>query len=528
MKVTELEGNLVDVRRGDILPARISLIEDRIVSITPLSGQKDVYLLPGLIDAHIHIESSLLCPARFSEAAISRGTTAVVSDPHEIANVMGLEGVKYMFQEAERTPLRIYYTAPSCVPALGLEGPKLDAEDVRQILSWERCVGLGEVMDVRAVLQDEPSLIAKLDAAKDMGKRIDGHAPGLRGAPLLAYVAAGPDSDHECTSAQEAEEKHRLGMRIMVREGSAAKDLANLIPFAQRHDCMLVSDDLDAADLLLGHVDRLLRRAVEEGMDPVRAIRAVTLMPAEHYRLPLGELAEGSLADITVVRDLKSFEPLQTWIGGRLVAQNGTCLVRSEARRLPHSIFARKVSAEALILPGLEEGKEMLVQEALPGQIVGGWKRMRMLMKEGEVIADLERDILLLAVLDRRRQRPPTLSLITGFGLRYGAIAASVAHDAHNIIGVGVDRQSLAKALNAVIDMGGGLYAWNGREERSLPLPLAGLMTDRPCAEVASLDEELRSFVQAMGCKLPSPFMTLSFQDPEFRRAIMSPIWSKG
>ncbi|MCU0861494.1 MAG: amidohydrolase family protein, partial [Methanomassiliicoccales archaeon] len=296
-----------------------------------------------------------------------------------------------------------------------------------------------------------------------------------------------------------------------------------LMPFAREHDCMLVSDDLDAADLAKGHVDRLLRRAVEEGMDPVRAVRAVTLAPAEHYHLPLGELVEGGLADVTVVRDLRRFEPLETWVAGRLVARNGSASAIARPGRAPSAIAALRVTEDQLRIGSVGDKRELVVQEALAGHILGGWRRMTLPASGGAVVADLERDLLPLVVLDRRGLRHPSLGLITGFGLKRGAIASSVAHDTHNIIGVGVDRASLAKALNAVVDMGGGLYAWDGREERRLCLPIAGLMSDLPCSEVAAQDEALRSFVASMGCPLPSPFMTLSFQDPEFRRAVMTP-----
>jgi len=523
MKQRVVEGYFVDVVEGSIFPARLSIVDGTISRVDRTSATYDRYILPGLIDAHIHIESSLLCPSRFAEAAVVHGTTAVVSDPHEIANVHGMEGIMYMVHEAEAVPLRIFYTAPSCVPAIHGQdyGGRLGLKEVRDLLRMERFVALGEVMDFQDVLSQDVDIFAKIEAARLEGKPIDGHAPGLLGAKLDSYIFAGMSTDHECTTSDEALEKHRRGMTILVREGSASKNLSALMPFAKDHRCCLVSDDLDALDLKKGHLDLLLRKAVAQGMDPVHAVRAVTKWPAEQYGLPGGYAREGGPADLTLMKDLQDFRVLETWISGRLVAQKGVCLFEASPIGLEPSIIPKKISA--LELKSVRKGATTIAvyQQVLADQIVGGQGEAVLPIKERVVQAELEKDILLLAVVNRYIEAPPEMAFVKGFGLKKGAIASSVAHDAHNIIGVGVDHESLALALTNVISQGGGYTAFNGTESVALPLPIAGLMSDLPCKEVASMDERIRAFVREMGCPLPAPFMTLSFQDPAFRRAVM-------
>ncbi len=524
MSRTELEGNLVDVLSGTIFPVRLIIIDGMVMDMHRLAGDRDLFILPGLIDAHVHIESSLLSPTRFAQAVVAHGTTAVVSDPHEIANVLGMEGIRFMMREAAKTPLRVYLTAPSCVPAVPDQdfGAKIGWTEVRELLSSDRFVALAEVMDFKEVLRDSPEVMAKIEVARELGKPIDGHAPGLRGKALEVYAQAGITSDHECTTSEEAEEKSSLGMTIMVREGSASKDMHSLMAFARENEFLMVTDDMDAADLVKGHLDRLLSKAVEEGMDPIHAIRAVTLWPARHYSLPGGTVVEGGIADLTLVKDLKRFDLAGTWISGERVATLTKASFSIPPSRPEPSILMQQVLARDLEIHAEGTVSRTPYQEALPDKIVGGEGWADMVVSEGKLMPDLSEDILLLAVVNRYVRRKPILTLAKGFSLKEGAIASSVAHDAHNLIGVGTGSEMLANAFNAVISEGGGYAACTSDASCILPLPIAGLMSDLTCEEVAAMDERMRRFVSAMGCTLPSPFMTLSFQDPEFRRTVLS------
>ena len=523
MKQKEVEGNFVDVLDGRIYPARLVIVDGKVFRLSEIGSAPDLYILPGLIDAHIHIESSLLCPSRFAEVAVTHGTTAVLSDPHEIANVMGMEGVMYMVEEARSVPLRIFFTAPSCVPAMPQQtyGSRLGWSEVRELLRMDRFVALGEVMNYRGVLMDDPEAMAKLEVARGEGKPADGHAPGLTGHDLDRYISAGISTDHECTTNEEALEKHRKGMVIMVRQGSASKNMKALASFAMKNKCFLVSDDLDALDLTKGHVNRLLENAVALGVDPIHAIRAVTMWPAQHYALPCGVLREQGMADLVVVNNLEEFKVLETWIGGEMVAKDGKALFSAVPRPLRPSVLHPDLGPPDLETrhPGPVAHVEYI--QALPDQIMGGIGTIRLEVNDGKVTPDVSRDALLLAVANRYVKVPVSLEFIRGFGLKSGAIASSVAHDAHNIIGVGTDSQSLAYAMNGVASQGGGYFAYDGARSCALPLPVAGLMSNLPCAEVAGMQAKIDAFVKGMGCQLPAPFMTLSFQDPEFRKMIM-------
>ncbi len=523
MRKKEVEGNLVDVTDGRIYPVRLVIVDGLVHRIEEIRSAPDCYILPGLIDAHIHIESSLLCPSRFAEAAVVHGTTAVISDPHEIANVMGMEGVMYMVEEARRTPLRFFFTAPSCVPAMPNQryGGRLGREEVRELLRKESFVALGEVMDYRSVIAQDPETMAKIDVAHREGKPVDGHAPGLSGRDLDLYVSAGISTDHECTTNEEAEEKHRRGMRIMVRQGSASKNMEALAQFAMNNECFLVSDDLDALDLMKGHVDRLLANAVAFGLDPLHAIRAVTVWPSKHYSLPYGTLKENGAADFVVVSDLEEFRVLETWIGGDMVAKDGKALFSLRPSPPKPSILHPNLKPQDLVIKHAGLVASMEYVQALPDQIMGGVGRVVLEVRGGMALPDVARDLLLLAVANRYVRAPVSLEFIKGFGITNGAIASSVAHDAHNIIGVGADPQSLANAMNSVALQGGGYFAFDGERSCALPLPVAGLMSDLSCAEVSEMQARIDAFVKGMGCQLPAPFMTLSFQDPKFRKMIM-------
>lgn len=508
-----MEGQLVDVVNGKVVPSRVVMEDGKFTEVVALPDAPDIYLLPGLIDSHIHIESSQLCPSRFAEVAVPHGTTAVISDPHEIANVLGMKGIELMLEDAANVPLRIFLTAPSCVPATRYErsGATIGVAEIESLLKDPRFVGLGEVMDVQGVLNDDPGIISKIKAAKALWKGIDGHCPGLVGKDLVKYINAGMRTDHESLTADEAEEKYFLGMWIQVREGSASRDLRSLMPFAKTHECMLVSDDLRAKDLVNGHLDVLLRKAVALGMPPMHAIRAVTAWPAWHYNLPGGSVAVGRTADLVVVEDLCNFKVLQVFIEGKLVAEEGVPLFLAEPKTNGLGILPRDLVGDDMLLPA-EGGKvSVRVIEAIPDRIESGSLVTELPVRDGRVRAMPEQDVLHIALVNRYLDERPVLGFMKGFGLKRGAMATSVAHDSHHILAVGASVDDMARAINAV-SRSGGYAVCDDSVISALPLEVAGLMSTSPARVVAQKENDIVELLAGMGCKLPAPFMTLSFQ----------------
>lgn len=508
-----VEGQLVDVVNGKVVPSRVVMEDGKFTEVVALPDAPDIYLLPGLIDSHIHIESSQLCPSRFAEATVPHGTTAVISDPHEIANVLGMKGIELMLEDAANVPLRIFLTAPSCVPATRYErsGATIGVAEIESLLKDPRFVGLGEVMDVQGVLNDDPDIISKIKVAKAFWKGIDGHCPGLVGKDLVKYINAGMRTDHESLTADEAEEKYFLGMWIQVREGSASRDLRSLMPFAKTHECMLVSDDLRAKDLVNGHLDVLLRKAVALGMPPMHAIRAVTAWPAWHYNLPGGSVAVGRTADLVVVEDLRNFKVLQVFIEGKLVAEEGVPLFLAEPKTNGLGILPRDLVGDDMLLPA-EGGKvSVRVIEAIPDRIESGSLVTELPVRDGRVRAMPEQDVLHMALVNRYLDERPVLGFMKGFGLKRGAMATSVAHDSHHILAVGASVDDMARAINAV-SRSGGYAVCDDSVISALPLEVAGLMSTSPARVVAQKENDIVELLAGMGCKLPAPFMTLSFQ----------------
>ncbi len=508
-----IEGNVVDVIRGGTFAARVFHERGVITRVEPAPGPFAGFLLPGFIDAHIHIDSSLLCPSRFAEAVVPFGTTAVITDPHEIANVCGLPGIDYMRRDAAAAPLRVFFTAPSCVPATAFEasGASLGAAEVDALLREPDVVALGEVMNYRGAIDGDPDLTAKIGAARRAGKPVDGHCPMLTGEDLRRYVRLGITTDHESTTAEEAAEKHALGMRIFVREGSAAKNLEALAPFAKDHPFCLVSDDKLAIDLHAGHLDRCLARAVSLGIDPLHAVRSVTLRPAGHYGLPLGAIAEGRRADIVKVRDLSGFSVEEVYVGGTRVAQGGRALFAPRPAGMDFPFPVRERRPEDFIVRASGGAAAVRVIRLIRDQIVTGSETAVLRTAGGAVLPDPERDVLAISVVNRYRDAPVATGFVGGFGLAAGAMASSVSHDSHNLIVVGTGAREMADAVNALIRASGGLCFSRDGTTALLPLPIAGLMSAAAPDDVRDRLGLLQRAVREAGCALPCPFMTLSF-----------------
>jgi len=513
MATTEVSGNLVDVIGDRIYPAILTIQDGIITAIEEVDSTFDRYIIPGLIDSHVHIESSLLVPSRFAEAAVPHGVVAVIADPHEIANVLGMPGVRYMMEDARGVPMRFHFMAPSCVPATPWEtsGAVLGPEDVAELLEMDEIKGLAEMMNFPGVLNEQPDVMAKIESARRLGKPIDGHAPGLSGDALQDYIAAGISTDHECTTLAEAQEKAEKGMTIQVREGTACKNMADLIGIAEDYPFFLATDDMHASDLVKGYMNALLRKAVSLGVDPLVALKAATVWPARHYGLEGGYIDLASPADIAVVRDLEDFEVLEVYIDGELVAKDGVSLFPVNPLESETFIRKRDWKTEDFLVPYSAKTARVRVIRIIPDQIVSEELHADLTTVDGRIVADPSVDILHLAVINRYQDSPPALGFISGMGIKKGAIASSVAHDSHNIIIVATDADSMARAANR-ISAHGGYYATDGENEITLPLPVAGLMSTSSAQEVSEMEHRVQKFVQKMGCPLNAPFMTMGFQ----------------
>jgi adenine deaminase len=511
--IERISGNIVDIIEGRIYPGTLAVSGGRISMITQEREPYREYIIPGFIDSHIHIESSMLTPSEFARVAVTHGTVGAVCDPHEIANVMGADGVRYMAEDAALVPFRFFWGAPSCVPATSFEtsGARLGADQMRELFEKGRVGFLSEVMNVPGVLQGDPDLMAKLDLAKSFHKPIDGHAPGLRGDALKRYIGAGISTDHECVEYSEAMEKLSLGMQIQMREGSAAKNLEELIPIAKTYPdrCMFCSDDKHPDDLLEGHINLMVKRAVEYGIEPMDALRIASLNPIRHYGLEAGLLQIGDPADFLMVDDLRSLRIVKTVIGGKLVARDGRAKIPETPKRIVNVFRARQKRAEDFRV--VNKGGRIQVIEARDGQLITGRVHEAPKVSGDTVVSDPLRDILKIVVVNRYQDAPSSMGFIRNFGLKKGAIASSVAHDSHNIVAVGVEDRDIARAVNLIIQSQGGISAVGEDQEKCLPLAVAGIMGDLNYEEAARRYHELDAFAKELGSRLAAPFMTLSF-----------------
>lgn len=513
----QLKGNVVDIHQRKIFYGEVVLAGGKIKSITRLSDEKagENYILPGFIDAHVHVESSMLVPSEFAKLAVVHGTVGTVSDPHEIANVLGVEGVRFMIENGKKVPFHFCFGAPSCVPATTFEtaGAIIDAGDLEKLFQETDITYLAEMMNWPGVLYEDPEVMEKLAVAKKYNKQIDGHAPGLRGQEAAKYASKGISTDHECFSYEEGLDKARLGMKILIREGSAAKNFEALIPLIEDFpdQIMFCSDDKHPDSLELGHINQLVSRAVKAGYPLFDVLRSASLHPVQHYRMKSGLLRVGDSADFIVSSDLKDFHIESTFIAGKKVAENGHALFQTLPSKTPNNFHCKEKKEADFVLAHQGGEAEVQVIIAEDGQLITKKEWVKLAVKEGMIQTDVEKDVLYITVVNRYQDAAPAMAMIKGFGFKEGAIASSVGHDSHNIIAVGADIPSLCRAVNLVIEAKGGISVVGAGMEEVLALPVAGIMSNADGYEVAKAYSAIDQKAKQLGSRLSAPFMTASF-----------------
>ncbi len=514
MSTYSISGKIIDVVNKKIFKGKITIDKGIIIEIVEDETAPEQYILPGLIDSHVHIESSMLIPSEFARLAVVHGTTATVSDPHEIANVLGSTGVRFMIENSKKTPFKIFFGAPSCVPATPFEtsGAVFNEAETEELLKSNDIFYLSEMMNFPGVLFDDVSVKNKLDLARKYNKPVDGHAPGVTGESAEKYANAGITTDHECFDLDEALEKARFGIKIQIREGSAAKNFDALCEIIRLmpDSVMLCSDDKHADDLVKGHINLLIKKAISMDFDVMDVIRSCTYTPAKHYNLPVGLLQKGDVADFIVVDNLSNFRVISTFINGEKVAENGKCLLPSVHELKPNIFEAVEISTEDIKVKATSD--KLQIVEAIEGQLITRNIVQEPLTIDGFAISDLKRDLLKLVVLNRyQKEQTPAIGFIKGFGFKKGAIASTVAHDSHNIIAVGTTDEEITRAINLIIESKGGISLVNANEEYVLPLPVAGLMSTDDGYRVAEMYEMLNTKTISLGTSMLAPYMTLSF-----------------
>ena len=506
-------GQIVDLVNSRIFSGVVVVKDGKISKIEEQPVGNMRFIMPGFVDAHVHIESSMLVPSEFARLATCHGTVATVSDPHEIANVLGVKGVNYMISNGKKVPFKFFFGAPSCVPATSFEtaGGILDAKLVEKMLASPDIYYLSEMMNYPGVINGDPEIMAKIAAAKKHGKPIDGHAPAVTGDALQKYVGAGITTDHECFTLAGALEKISLGMKILIREGSAAKNFEALIPLMASHpdSLMFCSDDKHPNELVKGHINELVCRAIELGYNVFDVLKAASLNAIRHYKLNVGLLQLGDDADFIVVDDLKRPVALQTYIKGELVAENGVSNIKYVETEMPNYFEANFLKANDIFVP--DEGKKIKVIECFDGQLITKSFTTKLKVENGGLVSDTERDILKMVVVNRYHPAKPAVAFNKGFGLKRGALASSVAHDSHNIVAVGVTDKDILHAVNLLIEHTGGVTAYCSTEMVAVPLPVAGLMSNEDGYEVAAAYENADALAKRLGSTLYAPFMTLAF-----------------
>lgn len=513
----KIAGHIVDVKNERLYDGTIEISHGRIARIAPLENTAKPlpYITPGFIDAHMHIESTLLLPHNYAPLAAKHGVVGAVCDPHEIANVLGVKGVVFMLNDAKKAAFRFHFCAPSCVPSTCFEtaGAKIGSNDVKSLLENENVVGLAEMMSYVGVLNKDAETMAKIEAAKAVGKPIDGHAPGLRGKEAKAYIDAGISTDHECSSFEEATERLKMGMSILIREGSAARNFNALYKLLANHQnrIMFCSDDLYPDELQEGYIDDMVARAISKGMPFWNVLHAACVEPVEHYHLPLGLLQEGDAADFIVVDNFNKLNVLNTFIGGVDVLKKEEKEI--EIKRYPNNFKAQPIKSEDIIVNAPEkQNAKLRVIVAKDGELLTKEELVTHFVDGNRVKASTQHDILKIVVLNRYKPRAkPAIAFIKGFGLKRGALASTIAHDSHNLIAVGCTDEEIVRALNELIRLKGGIAVCDSEKVDALPLPVAGLMSPLSGEKVAKAYKSLKRQARSIGCKLPAPYMALSF-----------------
>jgi adenine deaminase len=526
MNTFSIKGNLVDIINKDIYYAELIIAGKKIKKInrlTDVAEKENPYILPGFIDSHVHIESSMLVPSEFAKLAVVHGTVATISDPHEIANVCGMEGINFMIDNGKTVPFKFHFGAPSCVPATIFEtaGAEVNVEDVTALLQSDDIFYLSEMMNFPGVLNNDETVVKKIMAAQKSGKPVDGHAPGLRSELAKKYIDAGITTDHECFTAEEALDKIAFGMKILIREGSAAKNFEALIDLLQDHPdkIMFCSDDKHPDSLEKGHINELCARAVAKGIDIFKVLQAACINPVEHYKMTVGLLRENDMADFIVVNDLEKFNVIKTFVNGILVAEKGKSLIKSEPSVIINNFNCELKQPSDFVIPyNMEESIPVI--EALDGQLITNKIFAKPLIKDNKIVSNIDNDTLKIVVVNRYNNAPVAKAFIKNFNLNNGAIASSVAHDSHNIVAIGVDDESICRAVNLIINEKGGISCVVSagfeqaikKRQAVLSLPVAGLMSNsdgyKIAADYTAMDTMAK---ECLGCTLTAPFMTLSF-----------------
>lgn len=511
--VFQTSGQIVDIVNSRIFKGTVFVENGKIINIIEDDNNNEQIIMPGLVDSHIHIESSLLVPTEFARLAVTHGTVATVSDPHEIANVLGIDGVKYMIETSKKSPMKFYFGAPSCVPATSFEtsGAILDSKAVDELLSMNDIKYLGEMMNYPGVIFNDNEVVKKIESAKRHNKPIDGHAPLLSGDDLIKYCKSGITTDHECSNLQEAREKVALGMTIQIREGSAAKNFNALIPLIEEapEKIMFCSDDMHPHELINGHINILVKKSISLGYNILDILKAATLTPVKHYNLEVGLLQKNDPADFIIIDNFNDFNILKTYIDGKLVAENNKSLIPETAVNAINNFEAEKVNTDDFKI--FDKGKNIKIINAISGEILTEKIIGRPKSIDNYLVSDIDNDILKIAVINRYEKKKISLGFIKNFGLKKGAIASSVAHDSHNIVVIGCSDEEMTHAANMIINTKGGLAAWSHDKNFCVPLPIAGLMTNNDGKKIAADYQALVTLSKEFGSELNDPFMTMGF-----------------
>lgn len=509
----QVSGQIVDIVNSRIFKGTIEVDNGKIINIIEEDNDSKQIIMPGFIDSHVHIESSLLVPTEFARLAVVQGTVATVSDPHEIANVLGVEGIKYMIEIGKKSPFKFYFGAPSCVPATTFEssGATVDSNDIDDLLSSDDIKYLGEMMNYPGVLFDDNEVIKKIESAKRHNKPVDGHAPLLHGDDLVKYCNSGISTDHECSNMQEAREKAELGMKIQIREGSAANNFSALIPIIEEYpdSVMLCSDDAHPHELLNTHINGLVKKAIDLGYNILDVIKSATVTPVRHYNLEVGLLQKNDPADFIVVDNFNDFNILKTFIDGELVAENGKSLLQRVPVETINNFVAEKVTADDFKV--VDKGRNIKIIGIIEGELLTKKIISKTKVIDNNLVSDVEKDILKIAVINRYEKKKPAVAFIKNFGLKKGALASSVAHDSHNIVVIGCSDEEMAKAANMIIETKGGFSVYSDDKEMTLPLPVAGIMTNDDAFKVADDYLKIKELSKTLGSSLRDPFMTMEF-----------------